>query len=370
MKVFICPDSFKGTFTSAQVVQYIYKELSKSEGLECRTSLLADGGEGSLELLTKLPEIRKVPLEVHDPLGRLMGCEYLIKREVAFIELAAASGLTHLKFDQLDPFRTSTLGTGELIKDTLLKGCKEINLFLGGSATVDGGAGIVEALSPFRRQTSPHVGMNPLMLTELITIDHLKDLLRSVKINLVTDVSNCILGPDGAVAVFGPQKGASEDQLVQLEAAMDRWVNYLQLSCGKPLNNIDGLGAAGGAGLPLYAFADCEVMNGFAYFNQLLDYESLIRWADVVITGEGCIDHQTMMGKGPGEIARMAKSAGKYVIGIGGIVKQLPEGFDKVFSTADQALSERQLKTGAESRLIKTLQDLRQFLLGLSMNFR
>lgn len=368
MKVFVCPDSFKGTFTSAQVSQYIYRELSKSDTLECRTSLLADGGEGSLEVLTTLPEILKVPIQVHDPLGRLILCEYLICGKQAFIELAAASGLTHLKPEQLDPFQTSTLGTGELIIDALQKGCREINLFLGGSATVDGGTGIVEALDIFRKQISPQVGINPLMVSELVAIDHLKDILKSVKVNLVTDVSNRILGAEGAVAVFGPQKGATEDQLVNLEEAMDRWVNYLQIACGKPLNKIGGLGAAGGAGLPLYAFADCDVMNGFAYFNQLLDYESLIRWADVVITGEGCIDHQTLMGKGPGEIARMAKSAGKYVIGIGGIVKHHPEGFDKIFSTSQQSLSEPELKTEAESRLIKTLQDLNQFLLDLPID--
>jgi len=368
MKVFVCPDSFKGTFTSHQVSRLIVKELSKHPALECRASHLADGGEGSLALLKNLPEVTKRTLQVHDPLGRQIVGEYLIKGETAFIELATASGLTHLQPDQLDPYRTSTLGTGELVMDALQRGCKEIHLFLGGSATVDGGSGIVQALYPLRRQASPHVGMNPLMQAELISIDHLRDLLKSVKVHLVTDVSNRILGANGAVPVFGPQKGATEEQLIQLAVAMDRWVNYLQRSCEKPLTQIEGLGAAGGAGLPLYAFADGDVINGFAYFNQLLGYESLIRWADVVITGEGCIDHQTTMGKGPGEIARMAQSAGKYVIGIGGIVKQLPKGFDKVFSTTDQSLSGRALKTGAERRLIKTIQDLKQFLLGWSID--
>ncbi len=368
MKVFICPDSFKGTFTSAQVGQIIFSELRKSSGLICQTSLLADGGEGSLELLKALPNIKSVQVPVHDPLGRSIACDYLILGNQAFIELASASGLVHLESDQLDPFRTNTYGTGELIMDALHKGCQEITLFLGGSATVDGGTGIVQALSP-----TPDLGRSALLVNSLIhsqsiDVGHFNRLLHSIRVNLVTDVSNQILGSQGAVKVFGPQKGASSDQLLQLEAAMEKWVDHLQKSSGKGLKTVAGLGAAGGAGLPLYAFAKGRITRGFDYFNRLLDYQSMIHWADVVITGEGCIDQQTSMGKGPGAIARMAKAAGKYVIGIAGVVTEHHEDFDQLFSNFEIPVSDLEIQMGAERRLQRTVQTLHQFLCQLTVD--
>lgn len=357
MNLFICSDSFKGTLSSLRVNQTLLEVLQREPKLSCKSLLLADGGEGSLDALQRLPGMQRINCIVENPIGKQVSSYYLKHFKQAYIELALASGITLISKEELNPFYTHSYGTGELINNAISKGCNELFLFLGGSAMVDGGKGLALALLDERCESG-----NPLMTRESPDLDRLSKKLQSIKVHLVTDVSNRITGDSGAAMVFGPQKGATALQLPSLEEAMSKWVKQLSSHSGNNLELVDGLGAAGGAGLPLMAYADAQIRTGFDYFNQILGYETLIKWADVVITGEGCIDQQTAMGKGPGEIARLAKKHEKYVIGVGGMVKHTPANFDRIFATANEPIASPNLEEGAEERLRVTASHILSFI--------
>nr|WP_319398320.1 glycerate kinase [uncultured Carboxylicivirga sp.] len=355
-KILICCDSFKGTLSTFEVNKIIEDEL-KYAGFNCITLPMADGGEGSLDIIAFLKK-KLQHVQTYTPDHRLINSIYYIDKNKAYIDIASSGGLSLVDPKNRKPLQLSTYGVGLIVRDAIDKGVKEIDLFLGGSATVDGGSGLlyglVEAEIP---------SCNPLANFNINLFSSLNNLLKDIKVNIITDVDNVILGNNGAAAIFGPQKGASPSEVVILERYMFEWVELLQTYSNIKLNTIKGLGAAGGIALPFVTFSKTNLISGYEYFDSLLKYFDAIQNSNIVITGEGCIDNQTMMGKGPGQLAKEAKKQGKTVIGIGGMVKAKPAVFDKVFSTTTEGVFNLHLMDNVKERLKSTAKEVSNYLI-------
>lgn len=347
-RIFICCDSFKGTLSSFEANNIIATELSRA-GFDCETLPMADGGEGSLDLIKATLKVEKHIVQTYTPDHRTIISFYYTQEDKAYIDSASAGGLTLVNVENRKPLKLSSYGTGLLLKHAIDNGAKQIDLFLGGSATVDGGTGILYGLI---NKDVPNC--NPLIEMATIEQETVKEMLRGIKVNIITDVSNPILGKLGAAKVFGPQKGALPHEIELLEENMEKWVGNLEHNSNVDLKNIDGLGAAGGMALPFAAYAISKIENGYQYFSHLLKYSEALDRCDVLITGEGCIDEQTMMGKGPGQLALQAREKGKIVLGIGGSVKEEPLVFNKIFSTIKDLLNLEGWESDAKERLQKT----------------
>ncbi|WP_340114117.1 glycerate kinase [Maribellus mangrovi] len=370
MKVLIAPNSMKGSldaFDFADIVEEAF--LSVSKDFELRKLPVADGGDFTGQVLAKNLNAKEVSIEVVGPLGKMVTSKYAISGKKAIIEMADASGMKLVSTDELDPMIASSFGTGQLILDAIDKGCNEIFLAIGGSATVDGGMGMMEALGFrfFDRENSKLKG-NGVNLAKIKSIEK-KDIRQSVKINIICDVDNSLLGKKGAAAVFGPQKGASTDGVIKLEAGLKNWANLLEDRSGMELRNISGMGAAGGISLPLVAFFDAEIVPGADFVLDQLGFSEQVQWTDVVITGEGKIDSQTLNNKAPFAVAKAAKQFNKPVIAIGGKVEQdASDVFDGIYTLVNGPMelelamkNSKRLLYNCAIQLAKTIKSLGNF---------
>ncbi|MBS2097473.1 glycerate kinase family protein [Carboxylicivirga linearis] len=353
-RILVCCDSFKGTLSSFEVNEIILNELTKA-GYHSSTLPMADGGEGSLDIINSHLDVKCIEVDTYSADHSKIRSHYYSFNDKAFIDVTGANGLTMIDPLNRKPLKLSSYGTGLIFKHALEQGIKEFDLFLGGSATVDGGMGLVCGLLG-----EPIPNGNPLVHIDRSLVPSAKIAMDGIAINVITDVNNLILGPQGAATIFGPQKGASPEEVQVLEDAMQHWVEMLESISNNNLQTIPGLGAAGGLALPFTAFAKSEVINGYNYFSSLLNYNKAIDECDIVITGEGCIDYQTMMGKGPGRLAQIAREKGKIVIGIGGMVKSEPDVFNKVFSTTTS--NKKTILNAAETRLKTTMMNVVDYL--------
>ena len=321
-KVLIAADSFKGSLTSHEVVHIIAGVLKKY-GMHVLAVPVTDGGDGVLDVLRLTSDLKYAETEVIDATGEMIKAGYLIDENMTgYLSVSSASGIQDIDRRRLDPFKASTYGTGQILEKMISSGIKNVKFFLGGSATVDGGTGILSALgAEFYDKSGSLIDAaveNPLIRFKNMIPDKALTKLKELNVELIVDVDNEITGEAGAVKVFGPQKGVNENSVELFCEKMNAWVDMLEQISGKKLTSVNGLGAAGGAGLPLFSFSDCKVVNGAEWFYDFLDLGELISGVDIVITGEGSIDRQTFMGKIPGLIATKAKAAGKTVIGICG----------------------------------------------------
>lgn len=334
-KVLIVPDSFKGSLSAKEAADCISKGFS-NDRFEVKVMPVSDGGDGALEVVAFSRKLKSHDLIVYNAYGVPVNTEYLTgSNGEAYVAVSGASGIGSLDRTVLDPFAASSYGTGQVIDSVLKARASGINLFLGGSATVDGGTGLSAALgAEFFKRNKKIIpfATNPLTEFDTVDISVLRTRLRDIRINVIADVDNVITGETGAVNVFGPQKGASKDDLPVLENKMIRWVDLLEKESGRKLKQIAGLGAAGGMALPLTAFADAVVYNGAQWFVKILGIEKLIERADLIVTGEGSMDVQTSMGKIPGVIADLAKKHRKKVVGLCGKQQGNPDNFDEVYS--------------------------------------
>ncbi|WP_408008752.1 glycerate kinase [Pseudalkalibacillus sp. A8] len=312
MKIIIAPDSFKGSMTSIEASEAIRKGLLEvDKDLDVILIPMADGGEGTVEALTAILGGEKQSEEVKDPIGRKVHAAFgwIEKTKTAVIETAAASGLPHLEEGELDPYHASTYGTGQLVSRALDLGADKVILGLGGSATVDAGTGFFEALGiRFLDEGGNGVQASGGTLGEIKSIDatNLDSRLADVEFTIASDVSNPLLGREGAVAVFGPQKGVAEDKLAFFENGMARYAETVTSHTGKDHRSDEGSGAAGGFGFSLLAFLQPKFESGFTLISKLSELESHISQARLVITGEGKVDAQSLYGKVPVGIARIA----------------------------------------------------------------
>src|SRR4030095_14493713 len=343
MHILIAPNAFKNSLAAAKVAEAIDNGLQQSK-LSCTTTCfpVADGGDGTADLLINYLGGQLNHTIVNDPLKRKITSSFgwIGKDKTAIIELAAASGLRLLKADEYGPLNTTTYGTGELIMEALNKGAVKIILCIGGSATVDGGTGILRAVGiKFLDAEGNELNDLPATLSLLTEIDitGLDKRIANTEIIILCDVENPLLGMNGAAAIFGPQKGASGKDVQLLEAGLTKFRDVVLSKTGKDLAVIKHGGAAGGVAASLHAFLNARLVNGIDYFLDVTEFKNELKKADVVITGEGCIDEQTLQGKGPFGVAKRAKEFSLPVIGIAGRVEVGPgqsykQYFDQLIS--------------------------------------
>lgn len=343
MKIIIAPDSFKESVSASRCAQAIKAGfVSIFPQAECVCLPIADGGEGTVEAMVEATDGKMVMLPVMGPMGDFVGAFYGLSGDgqTAFIEMAAASGLMLVPAGERNPLRATSYGTGELIRHALDAGVRHIILGIGGSATVDGGMGMAQALGArFLDKRGESVGLGGGALQRLVKID-LSDLdprLHDCRIEVACDVDNPLLGERGAAAVFGPQKGACIEMVAVLERGLQNYARVMLAATGQDVAAMVGGGAAGGMGAAARVFLNATLKSGIDIVLEAVHLEEALRDADLVITGEGRMDSQTVGGKAPIGVARIAKKYGIPVIGIAGVLGDGVEavhqhGIDAVFS--------------------------------------
>lgn len=343
MKIVIAPDSYKESLSALDVACAIeagFREIYPDA--EYVKLPVADGGEGTVEAMVAATNGRVIPVEVTGPLGEPVAGFYGVSgdEQCAFIEMAAASGLELLSPAQRNPLKTTSWGTGELIRHALDLGVRRIIIGLGGSATNDGGAGMVQALgAKLLTQDQQQIAQGGAALAGLMKIDisELDSRLEDCQIDVACDVTNPLTGEEGASAVFGPQKGATPEMVADLDHALTHYAACIKQDLGIDVLSLEGGGAAGGMGAALFAFCGAKLRPGIDIVTEALHLDALVADACLVITGEGRMDSQTIHGKVPVGVARVAKRYHIPVIGIAGsltadvgVVHQ--HGIDAVFS--------------------------------------
>ena len=335
MKIIIAPDSFKGALRSPEVCTALRNGwLSRRPQDEVLLFPLADGGEGTCEALVRSTNGRFLELVARDPLMRPVRCRCGLAGDgkTGIMELAAASGIELLKKEELNPFKTTTYGTGEVMKHLLDQGCRTILMGIGGSATVDGGAGMLQALGArfFDRagkELAPGAGGGDLEKIARADFSGLDPRLEKTEIKVACDVTNPLTGPSGAAAVFGPQKGATPQMVPVLENNLRAWA---ELCVGDP--GLPGGGAAGGTGFMLRTVLGAEIRSGADLVIKYSGLPGALKGATLVITGEGCSDEQTLCGKLCAVTAAYAAAEGVLAVLVSGAVKGDVRALEKVFS--------------------------------------
>lgn len=343
MKIVIAPDSYKESLSALEVAAAIEAGFSEIfPDAEYVKIPVADGGEGTVEAMVAATQGSIVRLTVTGPLGAPVEAFYGLSGDErsAFIEMAAASGLELVPAAQRDPLITNSYGTGELIKNALDRGVEHIIIGIGGSATNDGGSGMMQALGArLLDQQGNEIAFGGGALPQLarIEIDQLDKRIQQCRIEVACDVTNPLTGEEGASAIFGPQKGATPELVKQLDKALAHYAEIIHRDLDIDVMHIAGGGAAGGMGAALHAFCQAELRRGIEIVTEALGLADQVKDADLVITGEGRIDSQTINGKVPIGVAKVAKQFNKPVIGIAGsltadvgVVHQ--HGLDAVFS--------------------------------------
>lgn len=326
MKILIAPGPFKGSLPAPQVAEAIARGL-KAALPEAELVLLplADGGAGTVMALVAATKGRLLTARVHGPLGEPVEATFglLGDNATAVIEMAAAAGLSLIPPRRRNPLKTTTYGVGELIRAALAHSPRRIIIGLGDSATVDGGAGLAQALGAglldSRGEEIPH-GNEGLAKLEKIELGGLDPRLEGVEVLAACDVQNPLLGPEGAARVYGPQKGATPEMVPLLERNLERLAEVIARELGREVAALPGAGAAGGLGAGLAAFLGAKLHSGIELIKEILNFEARLADADLVITGEGQVDRQTSFGKAPLGVARSAKRLEKPVICFAGAI--------------------------------------------------
>ena len=364
MNILVAPDSFKDSLSASEASRIISEAISALiPSASIRQIPISDGGEGLLEALLTPLQGTLVSVSVKDPLHRTIEASYGLvdQGKTAIIEMATASGLELLSIEERNPLITSTYGTGELIKNALDKGCTKIIIGLGGSATNDGGIGMIKALGGlFLDQYNQEIADGGGALSTLHSIDlsGLDKRLQQVAIVCACDVDNPLTGPSGASYVYAKQKGASDNMLAGLDSNLSNYATVIKATLNKDLEHISGTGAAGGTAMGLLAFLDATLTPGIALITELLHLEKHIKEAQLVVTGEGKIDIQTLHGKTIMGIASLAKKHSIPVLvftgSIGhGISEIYDQGVTAIFSIVSEPMSlETAIKNASE--LLKT----------------
>ncbi|MBC3795667.1 glycerate kinase [Acetobacterium tundrae] len=334
MRIVIAPDSFKGSLSAAEVCNIAENAILKiMPTTEIIKIPISDGGEGLVDVLVKHQSGEIVKIKAKDPLFREIMVEYgILYGEIAVIEMATASGLPLLNPGERNPLITSTYGTGEMIVDAVInRGCRKIILGIGGSATIDGGLGVASAMGiRFYDRDKQRLTPSGENLSRVMTIDtrQVDARFTGVEITIACDVENVLCGHLGSAAVYGPQKGADKKMVAFLDQGLHVFGQLLEQQSGKKLMDLKGIGAAGGMALPLVAFFNAELKSGLDIVFDETGFESAIKDADLIITGEGKTDAQSVMGKVISGVGKHGKKQHIPVIVISGA---LEEGYEKIY---------------------------------------
>src|SRR6266487_5178560 len=324
MRILIAPDKFKGALSARDVAGNIAKGLRDVlPDAEIEIVPMADGGEGTAEAICEVRGGSWLKCRAHDPIGREIEARYgwIEDGKLAVMEMSEAAGMRRLSEDERDPVRATTFGVGEMILNAANRGANEIVIGLGGSATNDGGWGMARAIGfKFEHEHEQEQGKDRERVTELVNLSRIEKPqdLNLPKIIAAVDVQNPLLGENGATRVFGPQKGASKDELNVLERALTRLAEVVAEEFDFDYRDRPGAGAAGGLGFGLMSFCSATIRPGFDVVAEAVGLRSKMKGVDVVITGEGSLDRQTLEGKTPAGVARLARKLGKKVFAIAG----------------------------------------------------
>ena len=359
MKAVVAVDSFKGSLTSLDAGNAVKRGILRAcPDADVTVLPLADGGEGTIDSIA--PYIGGITknLTVTGPLGKPVEASYIYEQlsRTAYVEMAKAAGLTLLKEDERDPYLTTTYGVGELMKDAVLNGAEKLVICIGGSATNDGGAGMLQALgAKFLDKDGNEIKHGAIGLKDLYKADLSGLICKDIKIIAASDVTNPLCGPDGASFVYGPQKGASG----QACSEMDSWLkNYAELTGFDPYEK--GTGAAGGMSFALKNILGAELRSGAEIVMEITGLEDLIRECDIVVTGEGRIDSQTLNGKAPYKVMETGKKHGKPVIGICGITG---DGYEECIKAGFTKIAPLMHPSMETSEAIKSVEETAEALL-------
>ncbi len=384
MKVVIAMDSFKGSLTSMEAGKAAKEGvLAAMPDAEVIVRPLADGGEGTMEALAQGLGGAMVSVQVSDPLGRKIMAKYAeinaeTGEKTAIIEMAQAAGLTLLAEEERDPYKTTTYGVGEMICDALERGCRDFLVGIGGSATNDGGMGMLRALGyRFYDESGIEIpedmrGVQALLHVRNICAKQAKKELKECTFRVACDVTNPLCGESGATYVYGPQKGLAEGNLKNTDAAMNSYADAVERHTGNDNRNIPGAGAAGGMGFAFVSMLGGKLMPGAELVMQVTGLEKYLENADIFMTGEGRIDGQTSMGKAPMMAAKLAKevNAKCRVLAFAGQVdagteQSIANGFDVVCAITPKAMLAEQAmrKENAVMNMICAVRkDLQRFI--------
>ena len=360
MKILIAPDKFKGSLIATQVCNAISKGI-KINKPDHKIILcpLADGGEGSIDIINNYLTLNPIELIVNDPLFRQIKSTYYFSDLTAYIEMSSASGLSLLKKQDQNCMNTSSFGTGQLIKDAISKGFKTINLYVGGSATNDGGIGIASALGfqfydKSKRLLSP-IGKN-LKSIHSINMSEVSFNFNNIDINVICDVNNPLHGENGAAFVYAKQKGADSIEIEHLDKGLVNLQSKL-IKYGFPnIANTPGSGAAGGVGGGMIAFLGAKLISGIQNLIEITQLENIIKDCDLIITGEGKIDKQTEKGKVISGVCNLARKYKKPIIAVCGLQDENASkklGLKKVYTILERSKSINDAIDNGEKYLIE-----------------
>jgi glycerate kinase len=378
MRILIAPDKFKGALNAWEVAENIAKGLRDAlPDAKIDIASMADGGEGTAEAICEARGCSWIKCKAHNPLGRDIDASYgwVENKKLAVMEMSEAAGMRRLSESERDPVRATTFGVGEMILDAAGRGANEVIVGLGGSATNDGGFGMARALgfkffSNARELTEDVTELRNLTTIEASVVAGVSPasakmqptrLPPQLRIIVAVDVQNPLLGDNGATRVFGPQKGASKDDISVLERALTRLADVVTKEFDFDYRDKPGAGAAGGLGFGLMSFCGAAIRPGFDVVAEAVGLESKMKEVDIVITGEGSLDRQTLEGKTPAGVARLARKLGKKVFAIVGRYdgnRQVHELFDEIYQLARSGMSEKEQMKRARELLREKAREL------------
>jgi glycerate kinase len=342
-RVLLAPDKFKGSLTASQVAAAVGRGIvTGAPGTELVVAPIADGGDGTVAAAVSAG-YEEIWVTATGPTGAPVVTSFAKNGARAVVELADVAGLARLPGGVAAPLTATSRGVGEVLAAALDAGCQEIVIGVGGSACTDGGAGLLRALGAVLLDGEGHeLGEGGAALAEIASVDLSPALARVAGAHLLVacDVDNPLTGPSGAAAVYGPQKGADDDEVVQLDAALDRWADALSGSAGADLRATPGVGAAGGVAFALVAALGATLRPGIDLVLELTDFAGALRAVDLVVTGEGALDEQTLRGKAPAGVAAAARARGVPVVAVCGRNSLVPErlreaGIEHAFALTD-----------------------------------
>ncbi|KAB8131052.1 glycerate kinase [Gracilibacillus oryzae] len=346
MNIVIAPDSYKGSLTATEVAETMQNAIKEISDDHVIIKPMADGGDGTIEAILSSGEGKLIHLKTTGPLGEPVNTYYaIINQKTAVIETALHAGIIQVPDKDRNPENTTTYGIGEAINDAIDKGCQTIIAGLGGSATNDGGLGMLQALG-LRAYDNNHNELGPygkdLLAVESVDITELNPKLKSIDFKIACDVDNPLCGPNGATAIYGPQKGASESQIITFDQALQKYADILEAKLNTSIKDFPGAGAAGGLGFAFLALGG-KLESGAQLIATATNLEEAIKNADIIITGEGQSDEQTLFGKAPGYVADLANKYQKPAIllsgSLGNNIDPLRQKFAGCFSIINKPLS-------------------------------
>ncbi len=365
MKYILAPDSFKGTLNQTEVIKIMKEVILEDSLAEVVEIPLADGGEGTLDIIISALKGEIKTCYVYNPLMKEINSYFGVIKDTAVIEMAKASGLTLIAKEKRNPLITTTYGTGQLILKALDMKVKKIIIGIGGSATNDGGMGMAAALGvKFYDSENKELSHGGFFLEKIhhIDISKIDERVFQTEIEVMCDVSNPLTGVCGATYVYGPQKGGNKSQIMQLENGMLNYISVIEREFDINLNEIKGSGAAGGLGAGLVVFLKGKLKSGISSILDLLDFKEEVKNADIIITGEGKFDEQSLQGKVIDGIIEITKNEKCKLVIVAGYtnIKHL-ENVDLIISTTKEELSEEELQSNCKDNLKKTMRNVIEY---------